>query len=188
MIAIIYLAVLGRAIIIGAIVSILTGLALSTLASLSPLVIGGIVGAISVTPLIATFIKILLFESAVCNDYRTSNLTLKEVACLAGLFVGSVVVGVGLGSVASIIKVDSLSSLSTTMNSLIAIGLAAPVLPIIAAIGIAIAANKIKKLMESSEKEPRSPKETKEESQNLSNELKEINIRKLASEVTNSPK
>ncbi|MDR0288576.1 MAG: hypothetical protein LBH78_00735 [Rickettsiales bacterium] len=187
MIAIIYLAILGRAIIIGAIVSILTGLALSTLTSLSPLMIGGIVGAISVAPLIVTFIKAPLSEFAACNDRRISDFTLKEIVCLAGLFIGSVVIGAGLSSVAPIVKVDSSSSLSTTMNSLIAIGLAAPVLPIVAAIGIAIAANKIKKLIESSEKEPRSSKKTKEESQNLSNELKEINIRKLASDVTNSP-
>ncbi|MGL9718697.1 MAG: hypothetical protein ACR5K9_08755 [Wolbachia sp.] len=167
--------------------SILTGLALSTLTSISPLIIGGIVGGISVVPLIATFIKEPLSEFAACNNRRISDFTLKEIACLAGLFIGSVAVGVGLGSVAPIVKVDSLSSLSTTMNSLIVIGLAAPVLPIVAAIGIAIASNKIKKLMEPSEKEPRSPKKTKEESQNLSNELKEINIRKLANDVTNSP-
>ncbi|NUY39616.1 hypothetical protein GO684_02905 [Wolbachia endosymbiont of Litomosoides brasiliensis] len=79
-----------------------------------------------------------MFKSAICNDYRTSNLTLKEVAYLTGLFTGSATVG----SVAPTVKVDSLSSLSTTMNSLIAIGFAAPVLLIVAAIRIAITSNR----------------------------------------------
>ncbi|WP_265034975.1 MULTISPECIES: hypothetical protein [unclassified Wolbachia] len=181
MLGIIYLAILGIAVVIGAIVSILTGLALSTLTSLSPLMIGGIVGAISVAPLIVTFIKAPLSN----NDRRVSDLTLKEIACLAGLFIGSVAVGVGLGSVAPIVKVNSLSSLSTTMNSLLMIGVTAPVLPIVAAIGIAIALDKIKRLMKSSEKEP--SRLTEEELQNLSNELKEISCNKVRKTTANSP-
>ncbi len=178
MLGIIYLAILGIAVVIGAIVSILTGLALSTLTSLSPLMIGGIVGAVSVAPLIVTFIKAPLSD----NDRRVSDLTLKEIACLAGLFIGSVAVGVVLGSVAPIVKVNSLSSLSTTMNSLIAIGFAAPVLPIVAAIGIAIALDKITKLMKSSEKKP--SRLTEEESQNLSNELKEARYNNISEQTT----
>lgn len=182
MLGIIYLAILGIAVVIGAIVSILTGLALSTLTSLSPLMIGGIVGAISVAPLIVTFIKTPLSEFADCKGHRVSDFTLKEIACLAGLFIGSVAVGVVLGSVAPIVKVDSLSSLSTTMNSLIAIGFAAPVLPIVAAIGIAIALDKITKLMKSSEKKP--SRLTEEESQNLSNELKEARYNNISEQTT----
>lgn len=181
MLGMIYLTILGIAVIIGAIISTLIGLALSTLTSLSPLMIGGIVGAISVVPLIATFIK----ESLACNDRRISDLTLKEIACLAGLFIGSVAVGVGLGSVAPIVKVDSLSSLSTTLDSLIRIGCAAPVLPIVAVIGIAIALDKIKRLMKSSEKEP--SRLTEEESQNLSNELKEARYNNIREQETVQP-
>ncbi|WP_395463515.1 hypothetical protein [Wolbachia endosymbiont of Cantharis cryptica] len=186
MIAIIYLAMLGIALIIGSIVSILIGLALSTLTSLSPLMIGGIVGTISVVPLIATFIKTPLSEFADCNDYRISGLILKEIACLTGLFIGSVAVGVGLGSVVPIVKVDSLSSLSTTMNSLIAIGFAAPVLPIVAAIGAAIALDKIKKLIRPPEKEP--SRLTKEELQNLLNELREVRILEQAARRLTLPR
>lgn len=185
MLGIIYLAILGIAVVIGAIVSILTGLALSTLTSLSPLMIGGIVGAISVVPLIATFIKEPLSEFAACNGRRISDFTLKEIACLAGLFIGSVAVGVDFGSVVPIVKVDSLSSLSITMDSLIAIGFAAPVLPIVAAIGIAIASDKIKRLMKSSEKEP--SRLTEEESQNLSNELKEARYNNIREQETVQP-
>ncbi|MBA8766599.1 MULTISPECIES: hypothetical protein [Wolbachia] len=136
MVGVIYLAMLGVAAIIGAIIGTLIGLLLS-FTSLSPLIIGGTVGAIYVVPLIAAFITILLYP---IPYERHSGLTLKETACLAGLFIGSVAAGVGLVAcgLTPIIKVDSLSSLSTTVSSLLAMGATIPVLLIATAIGVAI--------------------------------------------------
>ncbi len=133
MVGVIYLAMLGVAAIIGAIIGTLIGLLLS-FTSLSPLIIGGTVGAIYVVPLIAAFITILLYP---IPYERHSGLTLKETACLAGLFIGSVAAGVGLVAcgLTPIIKVDSLS---TTVSSLLAMGATIPVLLIATAIGVAI--------------------------------------------------
>ncbi len=133
MVGVIYLAMLGVAAIIGAIIGTLIGLLLS-FTSLSPLIIGGTVGAIYVVPLIAAFITILLYP---IPYERHSGLTLKETACLAGLFIGSVAAGVGLVAcgLTPIIKIDSLS---TTVSSLLAMGATIPVLLIATAIGVAI--------------------------------------------------
>ncbi|WP_353275421.1 hypothetical protein [Wolbachia endosymbiont (group A) of Pipizella viduata] len=133
---VIYLAMLGVAAIIGAIIGTLIGLLLS-FTSLSPLIIGGTVGAIYVVPLIAAFITILLYP---IPYERHSGLTLKETACLAGLFIGNIVAGAFIAASGAfpICKVDSWSSLSTALESLLAVGIHALALTIATAIGVAI--------------------------------------------------
>ncbi|QOD37988.1 hypothetical protein [Candidatus Wolbachia massiliensis] len=133
-----YLVMVGIAAITGALVSILIGIALSTLTSLSPLVIGGIVGGISAIPLIAALITT---PPPAGPHNRNINESLKTIMYLGGLFIGSVVTGIGLVAygVTPLIKVASLSSLSTTANSLLAIGIIALILPIVVAVGVGIA-------------------------------------------------
>ncbi|NSM56951.1 hypothetical protein HET73_06400 [Wolbachia endosymbiont of Atemnus politus] len=59
---------------------------------------------------------------------------------LGSLFIGSIVTGIGLVAygITPIIKLDSLSSLSTTANSLLIIGATALLFPIVTAIVVGI--------------------------------------------------
>ncbi|CAG5057306.1 unnamed protein product [Parnassius apollo] len=133
---VIYLAMLGVAAIIGAIIGTLVVLLLS-FTSLSPLIIGGSVGDIYVVPLIAAFITILLYP---IPYERHSGLTLKETSCLAGLFIGNIVAGAFIAASGAfpICKVDSWSSLSAALESLLAVGVHALALTMATAIGVAI--------------------------------------------------
>jgi len=177
-----YLMMVGIAAIIGAIVSILIGLVLSTLTSLSPLIIGGIVGGISVVPLIAALITIP--PSAGPHNRNMSD-SLKAIMFLGGLFTGSIITGIGLVAygVTPITKVDSLLSLSTTANSLLSIGVIALLFPIAATIGIGIAiklAGVMKKYISNKqtkppEEEPRPPQQIKPE-RLPDSELSEVNV------------
>ncbi|MDR2978162.1 MAG: hypothetical protein LBU56_01845 [Rickettsiales bacterium] len=162
-----YLMMVGIAAIIGAIVSILIGLVLSTLTSLSPLIIGGIVGGISVVPLIAALITTP--PSAGPHNRNMSD-SLKAIMYLGGLFTGSVITGIGPVAycVTPITKVDSLLSLSTTANSLLSIGVIALLFPIVAAIGVGIAiklAGVVKKYI--SNKQTKPPEEEPRPSQQV---------------------
>nr|WP_255453449.1 hypothetical protein [Wolbachia endosymbiont of Atemnus politus] len=127
----------GIAAITGAIISILIGLILGTFTSLSPLIIGGIVGGISVVPLIAA-----LITTPPSTDSHNRNISesLKAIMYLGSLFIGSIVTGIGLVAygITPIIKLDSLSSLSTTANSLLIIGATALLFPIVTAIVVGI--------------------------------------------------
>ncbi|MDR2609551.1 MAG: hypothetical protein LBC06_03070 [Rickettsiales bacterium] len=189
-----YLMMVGIAAIIGAIVSILIGLVLSTLTSLSPLIIGGIVGGISVVPLIAALITTP--PSAGPHNRNMSD-SLKAIMYLGGLFTGSVITGIGLVAygVTPITKVDSLLSLSTTANSLLSIGVIALLFPIVAAIGIGIAiklAGAVKKYISNKqtkppEEEPRSSQQAKPE-RLPDSELSEVNVDEhTRTSATNSP-
>lgn len=189
-----YLMMVGIAAIIGAIVSILIGLVLSTLTSLSPLIIGGIVGGVSVVPLIAALITTP--PSAGPHNRNMSD-SLKAIMCLGGLFTGSIITGIGLVAygVTPIIKVDSLLSLSTTANSLLSIGVIALLFPIVAAIGIGIAiklAGAVKKYISNKqtkppEEEPRPPQQIKPE-RLPDSELSEVNVDEhTRTSATNSP-
>ncbi|NSX83603.1 hypothetical protein GOM44_04645 [Wolbachia endosymbiont of Atemnus politus] len=132
-----YLMMVGIAAITGAIISILIGLILGTFTSLSPLIIGGIVGGISVVPLIAA-----LITTPPSTDSHNRNISesLKAIMYLGSLFIGSIVTGIGLVAygITPIIKLDSLSSLSTTANSLLIIGATALLFPIVTAIVVGI--------------------------------------------------
>lgn len=189
-----YLMMVGIAAIIGAIVSILIGLVLSTLTSLSPLIIGGIVGGISVVPLIAALITTP--PSAGPHNRNMSD-SLKAIMFLGGLFTGSIITGIGLVAygVTPITKVDSLLSLSTTANSLLSIGVIALLFPIVAAIGIGIAiklAGVVKKYISNKqtkppEEEPRPPQQIKPE-RLPGSELSEVNVDEhTRTSATNSP-
>ncbi|WCR59527.1 MAG: hypothetical protein PG978_000963 [Wolbachia endosymbiont of Ctenocephalides felis wCfeF] len=189
-----YLMMVGIAAIIGAIVSILIGLVLSTLTSLSPLIIGGIVGGISVVPLIAALITTP--PSAGPHNRNMSD-SLKAIMFLGGLFTGSIITGIGLVAygVTPITKVDSLLSLSTTANSLLSIGVIALLFPIVAAIGIGIAiklAGVVKKYISNKqakppEEEPRPPQQIKPE-RLPDSELSEVNVDEhTRTSATNSP-
>ncbi|MGL9760870.1 MAG: hypothetical protein ACR5LB_01375 [Wolbachia sp.] len=177
-----YLMMVGIAAIIGAIVSILIGLVLSTLTSLSPLIIGGIVGGISVVPLIAALITTP--PSAGPHNRNMSD-SLKAIMYLDGLFIGSVITGIGLVAygVTPITKVDSLLSLSTTANSLLSIGVIALLFPIVATIGIGITiklAGVVKKYISNKqtkppEEESRPPQQIKPE-RLPDSELSEVNV------------
>ncbi|MGL9689209.1 MAG: hypothetical protein ACR5K6_05795 [Wolbachia sp.] len=189
-----YLMIVGIAAIIGAIVSILIGLVLSTLTSLSPLIIGGIVGSISVVPLIAALITTP--PSAGPHNRNMSD-SLKAIMYLGGLFTGSVITGIGLVAygVTPITKVDSLLSLSITANSLLSIGVIAPLFPIVAAIGIGIAiklAGVVKKYI--SNKQTKLPEEESKPPQQIKperlpdSELSEVNVDEhTRTSATNSP-
>ncbi|MGL9718958.1 MAG: hypothetical protein ACR5K9_10280 [Wolbachia sp.] len=133
-----YLMMVGIAAITGAIISIVIGLVLSTLTSLSPLIIGGIVGGISVVPLIAALITT---SPSADSHNRNISKSLKAIMCLGGLFIGSIVTGIGLVAygITPITKLDSLLSLSTTANSLLTIGATALLFPIVAAILVGVA-------------------------------------------------
>ncbi|MCA4774745.1 hypothetical protein IHO40_00965 [Wolbachia endosymbiont of Mansonella ozzardi] len=98
----------------------------------------GIVGGISVVPLIAALITTPPSSSP---HNRNMGDLLKAIMHLGGLFTGSVITGIGLVAcgVTPITKVDSLLSLSTTANSLLSIGVIALLFPITAAIGVDIA-------------------------------------------------
>jgi hypothetical protein len=189
-----YLMMVGIAAIIGAIVSILIGLVLSTLTSLSPLIIGGIVGGISVVPLITALITTP--PSAGPHNRNMSD-SLKAIMYLGGLFTGSIITGIGLVAygVTPITKVDSLLSLSTTANSLLSIGVIALLFPIVAAIGIGIAiklAGVVKKYISNKqtkppEEEPRPPQQVKPE-RLPDSELSEVNVDEhTRTSATNSP-
>lgn len=189
-----YFMMVGIAAIIGAIVSILIGLVLSTLTSLSPLIIGGIVGGISVVPLIAALITTP--PSAGPHNRNMSD-SLKAIMFLGGLFTGSIITGIGLVAygVTPITKVDSLLSLSTTANSLLSIGVIALLFPIVAAIGIGIAiklAGAVKKYISNKqtkppEEEPRPPQQIKPE-RLPDSELSEVNVDEhTRTSATNSP-
>jgi Na+/H+-translocating membrane pyrophosphatase len=184
----------GIAAIIGAIVSILVGLVLSTLTSFSPLIIGGIVGGISVVPLIAALITT---PPSTGPHNRNMSDSLKAIMCLGGLFTGSIITGIGLVAygVTPIIKVDSLLSLSTTANSLLSIGVIALLFPIVAAIGVGIAiklAGVVKKYISNKqtkppEEEPRPPQQIKPE-RLPDSELSEVNVDEhTRTSATNSP-
>ncbi|WP_395463514.1 hypothetical protein [Wolbachia endosymbiont of Cantharis cryptica] len=185
-----YLIMVGTASIIGAIVSILIGLALSTLTSLSPLIIGGIVGGISVVPLIAALITT---PPSADSHNRNISESLKAIVYLGSLFIGSVVTGIGLVAygITPITKLDSLLSLSTTVNSLLAIGVIALLFPIIAATGVGIAikiAEGAKKYISNKpakppEEDPKSSQQIEEPSEHsLNSKLSEVscdhNVRK----------
>ncbi|MFP3035514.1 MAG: hypothetical protein ACEY3A_00430 [Wolbachia sp.] len=184
-----YLMMVGIAAIIGAIVSLLIGLVLSTLTSLSPLIIGGIVGGISVVPLIAALITAP--PSAGLHNHNMSD-SLKAIMYLVGLFTGSIITGISLVTygVTPITKVDSLLSLSTTANSLLSIGVIALLFPIVAAMGIGIAiklAGVVKKYISNkqikpSEEEPRPPQQVPD------SKLSEVNVDEhTQTSATNSP-
>lgn len=169
-----YLMTAVKAAIIGVIVSILIGLALITLTSLSPLIIGGIVGGISVVPLIADLIAISLSTGPHNSSISES---LKETAYLGGLFIGSVATGIGLVAcgVTPITK-----SLLTTANSLLAIGITTLILPIVAAVVIGTVikfAERVKKYISN-----KGPSEEDRPSQQIKperlpdSELSEVNV------------
>ncbi|WCR57582.1 hypothetical protein [Wolbachia endosymbiont of Ctenocephalides felis wCfeJ] len=191
-----YLMMVGIAAITGAIISILIGLVLSTLTSLSTMIIGGIVGGISVVPLIAA-----LITTPPSTDSHNRNISesLKTIMCLGGLFIGSIITGIGLVAcgITPITKLDSLLSLSTTANSLLIIGTTALLFPIVAAIvaGIAIKITEgVKKYTSNkptkpSEEEPKSSRQVAQE-RLPDSELSEVscdNIKDKRVTAANSP-
>ncbi len=105
----------------------------------SPLVVGivgGIVGAISIIPLIVAYILLSITWKGLSqqpDDYQPLFLT-------PLLFIGNIVVGAFIAASGAfpICKIDSLTSLSAALESLLAVGIHALALTVATTIGVAI--------------------------------------------------
>ncbi|MBH5362026.1 hypothetical protein HUB90_02925 [Wolbachia endosymbiont of Kradibia gibbosae] len=106
----------------------------------SPLVVGivgGIVGAISIIPLIVAYILLSITSKGLSQQPENyQHLFLTSLL----LFIGNIIAGafIAVSGVFPICKVDSLSSLSAALESLPAVGIHALALTIATAIGVVI--------------------------------------------------
>lgn len=108
----------------------------------SPLVVGivgGIVGAISIIPLIVAYILLVAISNTLTKKTEPDNHQSSFLTSLL-LFIGNIIAGAFIAASGAfpICKVDSLSSLSTALESLLAVGIHALALTIATTIGVAI--------------------------------------------------
>ncbi len=111
-------------------------LSLTTPSPLIVGIVGGIVGAISIIPLIAAYIFLSIAWKTLTQQPEDYQL----LFFIPLLFIGNIVAGacIAASGTFSICKIDSLTSLSAALESLSMVGIHALALAIVTAIGVAI--------------------------------------------------